>query len=147
MPKLHIGQAVTAEVGSGYAAVAGKIVYIAPLLDEATRTTLVRVLLDNPDRKLKAGLFAAGLVQLRKQDAGVVIPRDAVQLIDGETVVFVPHGAGFEPKVVKTGRSDGKAIEIVSGLNSGEEYVVDGAFELKSVLLTSGMDAHAGHGH
>ena len=42
---------------------------------------------------------------------------------------------------------EGVHSQIVSGLKPGESFVSGGAFELKSILLTSGMDAHAGHGH
>ena len=37
--------------------------------------------------------------------------------------------------------------QITAGLKPGQQYVVTGAFALKSMMVTSGMDAHAGHGH
>ncbi|MBR2631859.1 MAG: hypothetical protein IKD29_00315, partial [Lentisphaeria bacterium] len=61
--------------------------------------------------------------------------------------VFVPAGDSYITRVVTTGESDGRNIEIVSGLAAGDKYVSTGAFQLKAVLLTSGMDPHAGHGH
>ena len=66
---------------------------------------------------------------------------------DGEPVIFVPMNGGFEARRVRRGASDGKSIAVVDGLRQGEEYVSEGAFELKAQLITSGMDPHAGHGH
>ena len=88
-----------------------------------------------------------GAVQLDQEHKTVVIPRQGVQLITGETVVFVPDKDSYITRVVKTGSSSGGNIEIISGLKPGEAYVSEGAFSLKSIMLTSGMDPHAGHGH
>ena len=48
---------------------------------------------------------------------------------------------------VITGESDNRYTQIVSGLSEGAEYVSQGAFELKAKIVTSNLDAHAGHGH
>ena len=45
------------------------------------------------------------------------------------------------------GRGDRTRVEITRGLAAGQRYVTHGAFELKAKIATSGMDAHAGHGH
>jgi hypothetical protein len=65
----------------------------------------------------------------------------------GKSVVFVPAGEGFEARVVTTGASDERSIEIISGLFRGDRYVREGAFELKATLMTDALDSHAGHGH
>ena len=78
---------------------------------------------------------------------GQLCPREAVQLVAGENVVFVPVKDAFVTRVVTTGAAEGSNIEIVSGLSAGEAFVSEGAFTLKSVMLTAGMDPHAGHGH
>lgn len=147
LPYLNIGQEVTTDLGSGFSSYHGKITYIAPAMDDVTRTTMVRVMLDNFDNKLKPGLFAVGSVNLGKSGSSLLIPRNAVQIIEGESMVFVPSGKGYISRPVKTGRNDRKYYEIVSGLKEGDEYVTQGSFELKSMMVTAGMDTHAGHGH
>ncbi len=147
LPHLRIGQSVNVNLGNGFQTYHGKIAYIAPALDETTRTAMVRVILDNVDGKLKPGLFAVGSVVLDKSEYSVLVPRVAVQMIEGENMVFVPSEHGYITRNVKLGRSDRNSCEIVSGLKPGEEYVTNGAFELKSMIVTAGMDAHAGHGH
>lgn len=125
----------------------GKVIYVSRLIDETSRKGFIRVELDNRASKLHSGEFAMGRITVDSQRTGITVPRDAVQLVSGETVVFVPAKGSYITKVVTTGESDGKNIEIVSGLAHGDEYVSTGAFQLKSILLTSGMDPHAGHGH
>lgn len=64
-------------------------------IDETTRTGLVRVEVDNRDGGLRPGQFVTGLIRTAAAAKSVVVPREAVQLIAGETVVFVPKGDGF----------------------------------------------------
>ncbi len=77
----------------------------------------------------------------------VRIERNAVQKVDGEWLVFVPSETGFESREVKVGIGEPHFVEIVQGLEAGEEYVAQGSFSLKAEMITSGMDPHAGHGH
>ena len=55
--------------------------------------------------------------------------------------------SGFQPQIVVLGRGNTDWVEVVSGLEVGQQYVAEGAFELKAKLVTSGMGSHAGHGH
>jgi len=75
------------------------------------------------------------------------VPKNAVQTVEGESVVFVPVGTVFEPVPVTLGRTDRERVEITAGLAPGTPYVIRGAFALKAKLVTSGLDPHAGHGH
>ena len=67
--------------------------------------------------------------------------------MDEEAVVFVDTPDGFTPIPVVLGRGNASSVEVRSGLSVGQRYVTQGAFELKAKIVTSGMDAHAGHGH
>jgi cobalt-zinc-cadmium efflux system membrane fusion protein len=80
-------------------------------------------------------------------DVPVVVPKEAVQMMGENTVVFVETDHGFEPRPVIPGESDNARVEIVSGLAPGERYVARGGFELKAMLVVSGLGSHAGHGH
>lgn len=125
----------------------GKLTLIGPVVDQESRTALGRVALPNPQGLWKPGIFVKGRIQGETSSSAVVVPLGAVQNIDGEDVVFVPDGDGFKTVAVIPGKSiDGK-IEILSGLTPGDRYVAKGAFELKAVKVTSGVDSHAGHGH
>jgi len=95
----------------------------------------------------RPGLFVAAKITIENITPEFCVPVSAVQNIDGETVVFIQHEGEFEPRQVVLGISDGEYIEITSGLKFGEKFVSQGAFDLKTKIITSGMDAHAGHGH
>ena len=141
------GQSVAISVNQGMQTATGTIAFISPVVDPETRTATARVILDNVHGKFKPGLFVRGKVDLGDQAVAVLVPRQAVQNVDGEDVVFLPKGKSFVTQRVKLGRTDGRKIEILSGLKAGQRYLARDAFSLKAHILTSGMDPHAGHGH
>ncbi len=116
----------------------GRVGYVAPVIDEATRTSKVRVEIDNKLGRLNIGqLVNAKLVG--NADVATVpvltVPRAAVQRVEGKPMVFVKGPQGFERRGVEIGVSGGDLIEIRKGLKDGEEIATDGAFLLKSELL------------
>lgn len=124
----------------------GTVSYVAPALDESSRTLAIRVELDNPDSTLRPGLF--GNITLASADSSSepvpVVPEEAVQRMGGREVVFVPGAEAGEFRVVEvtTGaRAHGK-VEIRNGLRPGDRVVVSGAFTLKSELLRSELGEH-----
>jgi membrane fusion protein, heavy metal efflux system len=147
LPNVRKGQAVLVSAGPGVPDAKGVIAFVSPIVDQATRTCQVRVVLPNPKGRWRPGLFVSATVALGQIGARVVLPPDAVQNLNGRSVVFVPAEGGFEPRSVQTGASGAQGVEIVSGLAAGHWYVSRGAFELKAKVVTSGLDAHAGHGH
>lgn len=125
----------------------GTLDYVSPHLDEKTRTTAIRMTLDNAERKLKPGLFGTISI-LAKGDAPprAIVPAAAVQRSKEGDIVFVPGDEPGEFKSVPVAvgtKRDGQA-EIVSGLAPGDLVVVSGAFVLKSELMKSELgDGHA----
>ncbi len=113
-------------------ALTGRIAYIYPTLDTATRTVTVRFDFANPGLKLKPGMFAN--VELETGgERGVVIPDSAIIYTGERQLVFVSLGGGrFEPRQVRVGvHSDGKAL-VLSGVAAGEQVVVKANFLLDS---------------
>ena len=125
----------------------GRIAAVTPFVEESSRTATARVVLDNADGRWVPGTFVTGFVSSSEEDLPVVVPRDAVQTIEGRDVVFVEHEDGLEMTPVTIGRADRGSVEIASGLEPGSRYVAEGAFQLKATVITSSLDAHAGHGH
>ena len=64
----------------------------------------------------------------------VAVLSEAIQSMDGKSVVFVRVGDGFVTQPVQTGRSDGTRTEILSGLKAGTPYAAAGSFVLKAEI-------------
>ncbi|MFH1699790.1 MAG: efflux RND transporter periplasmic adaptor subunit [Candidatus Zixiibacteriota bacterium] len=126
----------------------GTIEYITPIVDVNTRSITARVVLPNPNNKWRPGTFVHAVVTTDYGQPGLLIEKDAVQILDNENVVFVAEGPGhFVITRIETGEYDSKYIKVLSGLEQGAQYVANGAFELKAKLVTSSLGGHAGHGH
>ncbi|MEI7953696.1 MAG: efflux RND transporter periplasmic adaptor subunit [Verrucomicrobiota bacterium] len=109
---------------------AGKITFIDPTLDEATRSANIRVELSNPPvngkRLLLNRLFADGQVELDAPSV-LTVPRSAVLQTGPAALVYIDHGSsGYERRVVKIGRRGDIYQEILSGLKEGERVVTNG---------------------
>ncbi|GAB4530208.1 MAG: efflux RND transporter periplasmic adaptor subunit [Haliangiales bacterium] len=127
----------------------GNLDYVAPALDERTRTLPVRVNLDNPDGTLRPGLF--GTLSISPSDVAdetvAAVAVSAVQRLGDDTIVFVPgaEAGEFRAVPVVTETYSGELVRVKLGLSAGDRYVVDGAFVLKSEL--SRGELGAGHAH
>lgn len=127
----------------------GKVTLLYPELDSATRTGLARIELANADGLLKAGMYADISIEAKEAAKPVVaVPGSAV--IDSGTrqVAFVAMEEGvFEPRPVKLGRRGSGYVEVLEGLNEGENIVVRGNFlidaesNLQSALAAFRADA------
>jgi len=118
--------------GSQGAPRSGKIDLVEPLLEEATRTARVRLVLKNAEGDLRPGQF--GHVEFELPAApGLFVPRDAVIRTGEHEYVYVATTEGhFEPRSVETGISRGGRIEIKSGVREGDRVVTRGSFMLDS---------------
>lgn len=127
---------------------AGSITYIAPALDEHTRSLPVRVSLTTPDARLKSGLFGSiELVGGAADERVVVIHAESVATLNGQTVVFVPADEPhtFRAQPVALGRRAGAFFEVRAGLKEGADVALSGAFTLKSALQSGELSE--GHAH
>lgn len=113
-------------------------------LDTATRTVPIRALVENPTGRLRAAMFATTWIEGGARRLAMLVPSDAVQLLDNRSVVFVarPDGAGgarFERRDVEVGATTGGRTQVLSGLKPGDQVVVAGAFAIKSEFARSKM--------
>ena len=128
---------------SGTESVTGKVSYVGSLLGEQTRTATARVVIDNPGLAWRPGLFVNVSLVRGSKNAAVTVAADAVQTIEGKTVVFTKVPQGFQAQPVTTGASDGKNVEILAGLQAGTQYVATGSFVVKAQQGKGGAE----HGH
>ena len=124
----------------------GTIEYVSPILDEHTRTTIARVPLENAEGFWRPGMFIRAELAAAHHPAAVLVPRSALQELDGATIIFVEAGDGLERRDVEIGRRDETSAEILVGLRPGEHYVAAGGLALKAELNKAALE-HAGHAH
>lgn len=125
----------------------GRIVYLGDILDSSTRTVRARVEVANSDGVLKPGMFARARIELPSGSGRLMVPRDAVQTVEGEEIVWRrgEEAGEFHAARVETGETtaDGR-VEILSGISGGDTIVTEGAFTLKAQLSKGEF---GGHGH
>lgn len=132
LAQVRVGGHVVVRAGASDAAANGRIAYIGSLIGEQTRTAPARVLLPNPQGAWRPGLFVTVELLADEKASPVTVAASALQTVDEQPVVFLKVPGGFVPQPVQTGRSDGKRVEIVSGLKPGATYAAGGSFVIKS---------------
>jgi membrane fusion protein, heavy metal efflux system len=108
---------------------------ITPTVNEQTRATTVVLAPSGNHEPLSPGeIVQVEIAPKRAATAGVVVPEDAVQNIEGRTAVFVRTPTGFKVQPVVVGIRSGGRVGIVSGLDAGETIATSNAFFLKAEL-------------
>lgn len=134
LPSVRVGEKVTIKATAFDASAPGTIAFVGALIGEQTRTAKARVVLANPQGAWRPGLFVNVAVVSEEAAAPVTISADAVQTVAEQPVVFIKVDGGFTAQPVKLGRSDGKRIEVLQGLQAGMPYAATGSFVVKSEL-------------
>jgi len=120
----------------------GTISYVAPMVDDRTRTVLARAALENRDGALRANVFARARIVSRSPTSSVMIPRAALHEAKGVNLVFVRlHEDEFITRRVQVGGTEGDLVAINTGIESGEDIVTTGSFLLKTETLKGSIGA------
>jgi RND family efflux transporter MFP subunit len=128
------GASVTTSAGSGLAR-QGRVSYIDPQVNAETRTARVRVEVPNPRQELRLGMYADIEVAATGNRQVVMVPRSAVQNVGDRQVVYVanPSGPGtFTEREVHLGNASGEQVEVVSGVQPGDQVVFKGSFFVRA---------------
>jgi Cu(I)/Ag(I) efflux system membrane fusion protein len=139
-----------------------KVSFIDPLLNSATRTIVVRAVLNNKNDLFKPGMFVEGKIEGTQESTTnkITVPATAVMWTGERSVVYVktnPNEAIFEMREVLLGNANGDTYTILEGLENGDEVVTNGTFTVdaaaqlqgkKSMMNTAGGKTTTGHeGH
>jgi len=125
----------------------GKIIAVAPILETMTRSLKVRVLVDNPENKLKLQMY----VNVRlKYDLGekLAVPEEAIMHTGTRDIVFVTDPNGyFDPRTVKLGAKAQGYYEVLDGLKANEDVVISGNFLVDSESKLNAVLGQMAEGH
>ena len=121
-------------------AVAGRVSFVWPVVDEQSRTGKVRVALANARGLIKPGMYATLLFDATVGRNALSLPSEAVVLTGERDLVFVVGRDGaLEPRAVTLGARAGDRIQILSGVADGERVVASANFLVDAESrLTSG---------
>lgn len=123
----------------------GRLTYIAAVVDKETRTVQARVEVANPDGHLKPEMFATAAIHTSggRREKALLLPEEAVVLMQGQPTVFLEARGGFEPRAVELGDKLRGRVVVKKGLAVGDRVVTEGSYALKARL----MKAQLGEGH
>ena len=122
----------------------GRVSFIEPMLDNATRTAKVRVESSNPRRELKPGMFANAVISATLRGGGeeMIIPKTAVLWTGRRSIVYVKNPdyetPTFTLREIELGPSLGGDYVVTSGIFDGEEIVTRGAFVIDASAQLEG---------
>jgi cobalt-zinc-cadmium efflux system membrane fusion protein len=125
---ISVGDPVEVETGSGTNTVSGTVDNIAAEVDPDTRSVVVRVVVNNPGDLLKKQMYVRSRIRSHQESRGLLVPVAAL-LRDDENLSFVyvaQADGSFARRQVTLGYRAEDQQEIISGLNPGEQVVVDG---------------------
>jgi Cu(I)/Ag(I) efflux system membrane fusion protein len=111
--------------------VRGRVAYVYPTANPASRTGTVRIEIANPAGRIRPGLFGTVRISAPQGSRVVVIPRQAALVTGDRQLVFVEDSANrFQPRLVELGMENDSLVEVRSGLRAGERVVATAAFLL-----------------
>ena len=116
----------------------GRVGYLYPMLDEASRTLRVRIELPNSGARLRPGMYASVVLAGQTHEA-LSVPSEGVIATGTRKVVIVKEEHGFRPVEITTGQERDGRTEILNGLSESENVVVSGQFLIDSEASLSGV--------
>lgn len=147
-PYVKLGDSAKLTIQGAGDEIRGTVSYLAPIIDETTRTLKTRIDLNNSEGKLRPGSFVNAELSLMVGH-GLAVPESAVILTGKRNIVFVVHGEHIQPREVLLGplvegfyRVD-KGLEAEELVATGAQFLIDSESRLRAAGSPGG--AHAGH--
>jgi membrane fusion protein, copper/silver efflux system len=141
---------MTAEVdipSQNISGIASKVDFIYPALDAQSRSSKVRMTVDNAAQLLQPNMLLPVRLYGGAQKDVLAIPREAVLLSGSGSRVIVQQGDHFQVRHITTGSSAQGYVEILSGLDAGEQIVVSGQFLLDAEASLNQLPASTNNAH
>jgi membrane fusion protein, heavy metal efflux system len=121
-------------------ALPARVARISAQVDPQTRALTVRLAIKDDARRIRLGLYGTARIEVAgdQDEPHIVVPASAVTDIEQRKAVFVRRPDGdFEIRPVTSGKESGGVVELLAGVQPGEEVVVSGVHNLKSIVLKS----------
>jgi RND family efflux transporter MFP subunit len=118
----------------------GRVAYIDPRVDPATRTAKVRVEVPNREMELRLGMYVTLDFRAGSSAHSLVVPREAIQAIGDRNVVYVlveGEDGRFIERPVKLGSAVENSVQVLEGVKAGDRVVTTGSFFLRGEAARS----------
>jgi membrane fusion protein, heavy metal efflux system len=110
----------------------GKIIDVGSVIDEQSRASTITFEVANPGRALRIGMQADVRLDAGEEVEAMIVPKEAVLEHEGNKIVYVLlSGEEFQRREVTLGDEYGGTVAVLSGLETGERVVTQGAYQLK----------------
>ncbi|MEQ1860058.1 MAG: efflux RND transporter periplasmic adaptor subunit [Chthoniobacteraceae bacterium] len=119
----------------------GRVSWINPAVNVATRSVGIEARVDNSKRELKANFFARGELVVDDAAPTLVVPIDTILTFAGVNKVFVVEGDAASVREVELGLTRGDQQEILSGLKPGERVILNGRTKVQDGTKVKVQDA------
>lgn len=147
LPFVKVGQKARLTIAGVPSPVEAEATFLAPVLDEATRTLKVRFELDNANGQLRPGSFLTAEMTIGL-GRGLGIPENAVVRTGTRAIAFVVHGTHVEPRELTLGPLVGDHYRVQEGVRVGEQvatsaqFLIDSESRLRATSKPEGAHAH-----
>ena len=144
LPAADIGRVTIGDkatiIAAGGTPVAATVRSVTPTVSGSTRSATVVLTPVSSARELITGEGVQARLHVKNGAAGMVVPEDAVQNVDGHDVLFVRTKDGFRVQPVLVGNRSRGVAQIVSGIRAGELVATRNAFLVKADMIKSAKD-------
>lgn len=139
--KLKAGQKVRIQCLDDPVNIESTIALVLPTAEASSQTVVARAVIENTDNHWRSGMNIRANVVLSEKEAPLAVKTEAIQRMEGNTVVFVQEEGGtYKAQPVETGMSDSQWTEIKSGLSAGQRYVAKNSFVVKADIGKAGAE-------
>lgn len=140
--RIKPGQSVTVMLAGGDLTAEGKIDSFKPLAEAGTQALIARVVLPR-EAGFRPGMRVTAAVTTSETQVPLLVRESGLQRFRDFTVVFAKYGETYEVRMLDLGRKDGEFVEVLGGIDPGENYVTENSFLIKADIDKSG----ASHDH
>ena len=140
--RIKPGQTATVQLAGGELVAEGKIDSFLPMAEAGTQALIARVALPR-DASFRPGMRVTASVDTSETQVPLAVRESGLQRFRDFTVVFAKHGETYEVRMLELGKKDGDFVEVLGGIDPGENYVTENSFLIKADIEKSG----ASHDH
>jgi HlyD family secretion protein len=131
--KIKPGQEIDIYVDAlGKEALKGKIDFVSPNIDLRSQHYPVRIIIENPEKEIKPGMFARAQIITDITNNVVTVPRKSIIREKNKSFVYIVNENQAEKREIVKGLDNGERVEVVSGISEGDSVVVRGQEYVKA---------------